>query len=44
MIRIVERNKGINKDIIAKLAKKHNTTNEIVELLLNRGYNQKDLV
>ena len=43
MIRIVERNKGINKDIIAKLAKKHNTTNEIVELLLNRGYNQKDL-
>lgn len=43
MIKITEKNKGINKDIIAKLAKKHKTTNEIVELLLNRGYSQKDL-
>lgn len=43
MIKIIERNKGINKDLITKLARKHKTTNEIVELLLNRGYNQKDL-
>ena len=43
MITIVERNKGINKELIERLAKKHETTKEIVELLLNRGYKEKDL-
>lgn len=43
MIKIAERNKGINKNLIERLAKKHNTTKEIVELLLNRGYKQEDL-
>lgn len=43
MIRIIERNKGINKELIEKLAKKHNTTAEIVNLLLNRGYKQEEL-
>lgn len=43
MIRIVERNKGLNKELIERLAKEHNTTKEIINLLLNRGYKQEDL-
>ena len=43
MIRIQERNKGINKELIERLAKKHNTTKEIISLLLNRGYKQEEL-
>ena len=43
MIQIKKRDKGIDKDIIAKLSKKHNTTKEIISLLLNRGYKAEDL-
>lgn len=43
MIRIAERDKGINKELIEKLAKENNTTKEIVELLLNRGYDKDSL-
>lgn len=43
MIQIKKRDKQINNDIITKLAKKHNTTKEIVELLLNRGYKKEEL-
>lgn len=43
MIRIVKRNKNIEKNKILELAKKHKTTTEIIELLLNRGYKEEDL-
>ena len=43
MINIVKRNKGIEETRVRELAKKHNTTTKVIELLLNRGYEEKDL-
>lgn len=44
MINIIKRNKGIEEKRVRELAKKHNTTTQVIELLLNRGYQEKDLV
>ena len=43
MIQIKKRENKLNNDAIVKLAKKHQTTKEIIELLINRGYNQNEL-
>ena len=43
MITIKKRDKQLDKALIERLAKKHNTTKEIVALLLNRGYDAKTL-
>ena len=43
MINIVKRNKHIEDKKIKALAKEHNTTTKIIELLLNRGYKEEDL-
>lgn len=43
MINIVKRNKNIEDKKIKELAKEYNTTTKIIELLLNRGYEEKDL-
>lgn len=43
MIQIIKRDKGINNELLNKLARKHKTTKEIVSLLLNRGYKESDL-
>lgn len=43
MIQVIKRDKQINNELLNKLAKKHNTTKEIIALLLNRGYNEEDL-
>ena len=43
MLQIKKRDNKLNSELIAKLAKKHNTTKEIVELLINRGYSQNEL-
>lgn len=43
MINIVKRNKNIEEKKIKELAKEYNTTTKIIELLLNRGYEEKDL-
>ena len=43
MITIIKRNKNIDNDKIVELAKKHKTTTKIIELLLNRGYEEQDL-
>ena len=43
MIQVIKRDKQINSELLNELAKKHNTTKEIIALLLNRGYNEEDL-
>lgn len=43
MITIIKRNKNIEESKIKELAKKHNTTTKVIELLLNRGYAEEDL-
>lgn len=43
MITIIKRNKNIEDSVIKELAKKHNTTTKVIELLLNRGYEEQDL-
>lgn len=40
MIKIIKREKQVDNKIIERLAKDNNTTKEIVQLLLNRGYGQ----
>lgn len=43
MVKIIKRNKNIENNKIIELAKKYNTTTEIISLLLNRGYKEEDL-
>lgn len=43
MIKIVKRDRNIEEKKVVALAKKHKTTVEIIRLLLNRGYEEKDL-
>lgn len=43
MMQIIKRDRKLNGDLINRLARKHKTTKEIVSLLLNRGYKEKDL-
>lgn len=43
MIQIKKRENKLNNEIISKLARKHKTTKEIIELLINRGYSQDTL-
>ena len=43
MIQIKKRDNKLADNEILSLAKKHNTTKEIIELLVNRGYNKNEL-
>lgn len=43
MINILKRDKHIEESKLLKLAKKHNTTVEVIKLLLNRGYKENEL-
>lgn len=43
MIQIVKRENKVDSDRAKKLAKEHNTTPQVISLLLNRGYKEEDL-
>lgn len=43
MIQVKKRESKVDNALLGKLARKHKTTKEIIELLLNRGYSQDSL-